>query len=372
MNSAKYRWFQPYEKEKLMKLVGNEPTLEPIEGVADGYWKILAYRPLIDIKYIAALFNREPKTIMNELIRGAYLEISKSIKNQSKLYCYSQDASNSYHNKVFSNKKQSQLKIYRHREILEFVLANKGKQSLNSIAHRTRVDNMVYTISHQTLYNYVDNPKMIEINRSWLSRTKKHHYRLRSKGKRVNGISIDERPLSINSREEFGHWEIDLVEGKRGTSVNLLTLTERKTRLGIAIKINNKKAKTIVKALRMLQEKYVLEFGHNIKSITTDNGVEFWGWQEFQKSIYNACKSISVYFCHPYCACDKGSVENFNKQIRRKYPKGTDFTRINDFEIYQTVTWINNIWRPILGYKSALEIYNKCYQPNFLGSLLLN
>jgi IS30 family transposase len=195
---------------------------------------------------------------------------------------------------------------------------------------------------------------------------------LKFKGKRVNGTSIEERPKFITSRDEFGHWEIDIIEGKRGTKENLLTLTERKTRIGIAIKIIGKKSKTIVNALRWLQEKYVLEFGHNIKSITTDNGREFWGWQEFQKSIYNVCKSISVYFCHPYCSCEKGSVENFNKQIRRKYPKGTDFTTIKHIDIYHTVVWINNIWRPILGYKSALETYNQCYQTNFQGSLLLN
>lgn len=152
----------------------------------------------------------------------------------------------------------------------------------------------------------------------------------------------------------------------------MLTLTERKTRIGIAIKIHGKKAKTIVKVLRLLQEKYVLEFGHNILSITTDNGSEFWGWQEFQKSIYNACKSISVYFCHPYCSCEKGSVENFNKQIRRRYPKGTDFSKVSIQEIYDVVVWINKLWRPCLGYKSALETYNLHYQTNFEGSMLLS
>jgi hypothetical protein len=42
------------------------------------------------------------------------------------------------------------------------------------------------TISRQTLYNYVDNPRMAEIDRSWLSRTKKQHYRHKSKGVEVH------------------------------------------------------------------------------------------------------------------------------------------------------------------------------------------
>jgi IS30 family transposase len=63
---------------------------------------------------------------------------------------------------------------------------------------------------------------------------------MKYKGKRQNGISIDERPQSINNRTEFGHWEMDLIEGKKGTNVNLLTMSERKSKMGIAVKIRVK------------------------------------------------------------------------------------------------------------------------------------
>ncbi len=161
------------------------------------------------------------------------------------------------------------------------------------------------------------------------------------------------------------------MEGKRGTSNHLLTLCERKTRIAIAYKIPNKKVKIIVKAIRYLQEKYLLEFGHNVKSITTDNGSEFWEWQEFRKSIYNACKSILVYFCHPYCSCEKGSIENINKLIRRKFPKQTDFINISQQEINQVIDWINNLWIPELNYKSSIELHNNLYQTKLLRSLVL-
>jgi hypothetical protein len=36
------------------------------------------------------------------------------------------------------------------------------------------------------------------------------------------------------------------------------------------------------------------------------------------------------------------------------------------------VTWINKLWRPCLGYKSAIEVYNLHYQTNFEGSKLLS
>ena len=49
------------------------------------------------------------------------------------------------------------------------------------------------------------------------------------------GDSIEKRPEVVNTRETFGHWEMDTVVGLRGKSKkSLLVLTERKTRKEIA------------------------------------------------------------------------------------------------------------------------------------------
>ena len=62
---------------------------------------------------------------------------------------------------------------------------------------------------------------------------------------------------------------------KKSTNVNLLTLYERKSKIGLAIKIYGKEAKTITKTLWHLQSVDRLIYGVNIKSITTDNGSKF-------------------------------------------------------------------------------------------------
>ncbi|MDR1991727.1 MAG: IS30 family transposase, partial [Mycoplasmataceae bacterium] len=61
---------------------------------------------------------------------------------------------------------------------------------------------------------------------------------------------------------------------------------------------------------------------------------------------------------------EKGGVENFNSLIRRKFPKGTNFDEINDWEIQEAVDWVNNIYRGSLNYLSANEVYNKWVQVN--------
>ena len=136
---------------------------------------------------------------------------------------------------------------------------------------------------------------------------------------------------------------MDLVIGKKSANVNLLTLYERKSKLGIAIKIHGKEATTITKTLRYLQNADKLIFGVNIKSITTNNDSEFYDWKQFRKSICNSKNDIDVYFCHSYASWEKGGVENFNRLIRTTYHKGFDFETITQEEIDKQINKINEL-----------------------------
>ena len=64
----------------------------------------------------------------------------------------------------------------------------------------------------KTLYNYVDLGllpiKNIDLPEKLKRNTKSSNAR---KNRKILGKSIEERPETVNSREEFGHWEIDSV-----------------------------------------------------------------------------------------------------------------------------------------------------------------
>lgn len=62
-----------------------------------------------------------------------------------------------------------------------------------------------------------------------------------------NAISIDERPLIVNSRERFGDWEIDTVLGKYGSGA-VVAILERKSRFYLAKKVLSKSAEEVTKA----------------------------------------------------------------------------------------------------------------------------
>lgn len=179
------------------------------------------------------------------------------------------------------------------------------------------------------------------------------------------GESIEQRPKEIDEREEFGHWEGDTVysgKGKRKTTRALLTLTERKTRKEIIIAIPNRKAETVVKALDALERKLgARRFRAIFKSITFDNGTEFAAAEELERSCVNKrLPRTKVYFCHPYSSWERGTNENTNGMIRRRFPKGTNFAAVTNAQIAQAENWINNYPRKILGYKSSEIVFREC------------
>ena len=179
------------------------------------------------------------------------------------------------------------------------------------------------------------------------------------------GESIEQRPEEIDEREEFGHWEGDTVysgKGKRKTTRALLTLTERKTRKEIIIAIPNRKVETVVKALDALERKLgARRFRAIFKSITFDNGTEFAAAEELERSCVNKrLPRTKVYFCHPYSSWERGTNENTNGMIRRRFPKGTNFAAVTNAQIAQAENWINNYPRKILGYKSSEIVFREC------------
>lgn len=55
--------------------------------------------------------------------------------------------------------------------------------------------------------------------------------------KRVLGRSIEERPTEVEDREVFGDWEIDTAIGKKSQDEAPFTITERKSRKEITLRI---------------------------------------------------------------------------------------------------------------------------------------
>ncbi|QSQ08658.1 hypothetical protein H0A61_00996 [Koleobacter methoxysyntrophicus] len=209
-------------------------------------------------------------------------------------------------------------------------------------------DSMVCT---RTLYNYIDQCllKVRNINLPLKTRRKPKKTGSR-KNKRLYGKSISERPQTVDERNEFGHWEIDTVIGKRTGDQALLTLTERKTRHNLIMPLESKCAEAVDEVINQLKKQYGPLFTQVFKSITADNGSEF-------SNLDNI--GIDVYFTHPYSAWERGTNERHNGLIRRFIPKGKAIRDLTIDQIESVQNWCNHLPRKILGYKTPAQLFEQ-------------
>jgi len=210
-------------------------------------------------------------------------------------------------------------------------------------------------ICTKTLYAYIDQGflgiRNIDLYLKVRRKTKTKKVR---QNKRILGESIEQRPHEVSTRETFGHWEIDTVIGKRSHDKACLTLLERKTREFLIRPLEQNTVECVSKALEEIRNDFGDMFSKVFKTITGDNGSEFYDLSS-QLDEYGS----KAYFCHPYSSWEKGANEKHNSLIRRFLPKGTAFTDLTLGTVKRIQNWCNQLPRKILGYSTPGEAFYK-------------
>lgn len=166
--------------------------------------------------------------------------------------------------------------------------------------------------------------------------------------------SIHKRPKEIDENKEFGHWELDCVEGPKESKKTYLTILERLTKKYIVMEMQEHTNECVKKAIDRLEEKYGEKFKLIFKSMTTDNGHEFLNYDKIEMSKKDRRrKRTKVYYTDPYSSWQKGMNENCNGILRRFIPKGTDLNKITTEKLEEILKKINGKPRKILGFVSA-------------------
>lgn len=103
------------------------------------------------------------------------------------------------------------------------------------------------SISHETIYAFICAKENRKLRLSELLRKRhqrrEHHYGKRSQKLQIPGrIFIEARPLAATNRLEVGHWETDLMEGKRTTKPNVSVTVDRKSMFTKLTKVASKQA----------------------------------------------------------------------------------------------------------------------------------
>ena len=301
---------------------------------------------------IAKELDRPYNTVKNEIARGTVQLYNGKVSR------YKADAGYS----VYLKHRQECRRKYRCLEIsafLQYVSKHfkEDKWSLDVCAGRAIAEGTFQrekTVCTKTLYRYVDLGflpiKNIDLPEKLKRNTKQHKV---IENRKNLGRSIEERPGIVDLREEFGHWEIDSVLGKKNENEPaVVALTERKHRNSIWLKVKNHSAEAVDEALNELFETFGDKYREVFKTITSDNGSEFANLSRLED------KGIGIYFTHPYTSCEKGTVECHNRMLRRFIPKDKSINDYTADEILIFADIINALPRKLLGYKTPEELFD--------------
>jgi IS30 family transposase len=209
-------------------------------------------------------------------------------------------------------------------------------------------------VSHETIYL-----TLFVQARGGLKRELSQHLRTRranrrpkgarppsGKGRIVDPVMISQRPAEVADRAVPGHWEGDLVMGKRQTAIG--TLVERWSRYVMLFPLPDGKNATAVRdALETTVQKLP---EHLWKSLTWDQGKEM-----AQHAQFTIDTGIQVYFCDPKSPWQRGSNENTNGLLRQYFPKGTDMSLLTQNDLDHAAHQLNGRPRQTLGWMTPSE-----------------
>jgi transposase, IS30 family len=212
-------------------------------------------------------------------------------------------------------------------------------------------------ISHESIYSYLYVLSRGELKRELISYLRWHRPNRRPRSKvRLKScpiqdfISIEERPTEVQDRTVPGHWEGDLLVGRRNGSV-MGTLVERTTRFTLLVPLSKRDSLSVRKAFSREFKSLPIELK---QSLTYDHGQEMAGHKLFSRDT-----KMRVYFAHPRCPWERGSNENTNGLLRQFFPKGTDFRKISRQKIKAVQKMFNGRPRKVLNWRTPSEVFNE-------------
>jgi IS30 family transposase len=167
-------------------------------------------------------------------------------------------------------------------------------------------------------------------------------------GRIRNMVMISERPAEVADRAVPGHWEGDLIFGKKMTSIG--TLVERHSRYVILLKLPHGHGAA---AVRQAMAKRILTLPAQLRrSITWDQGKEMSEHIQFTVDT-----GVQIYFCDPKSPWQRGSNENTNGLLRQYLPRSSDLSQCTQRELDAIARSLNTRPRQTLHWMTPSQAF---------------
>jgi IS30 family transposase len=159
-------------------------------------------------------------------------------------------------------------------------------------------------------------------------------------------VLLSERPAEAEDRAVPGHWEGDLLVGKRPSAV--ATLVERASRyLTLVALPDGSKADQVRPALAAA----VARLPEQVRrSLTWDQGKEM-----AEHTRFTVDTGVQVYFCDPRSPWQRASNENTNGLLRQHLPRGADLGQLDQAALDVIAAELNGRPRQTLGFKTPSQ-----------------
>lgn len=273
--------------------------------------------------------------------------ISREIKENSVLGQYNPDKANGRALAKRSNSKYQGMKVKNNAEVEAYIREKiKLSWSPEAVAGRLEIDtNGRLLIHHSAIYKYLYSSygqSLCQYLRYKRCRRKRRKA-VKSKQEIIkNRVFIENRPKIINQRKRFFDFEADVLGAPRYFKEKIIGCIDRKSRYILAKKVERLKyAMDGFKDLLKLIP---------INSVTFDNGPE---------NARHLELNTDTFFCHPYSAWEKGSIENAFGLLREYIPKRADLRDYSDNDISAIVEVINNRPRRCLSFRTPKEVFEE-------------
>jgi IS30 family transposase len=297
------------------------------------------------IRAIAAIIGRSPSTVSRELRRNAD-GLGRYRATSAHALAYHR-ASRPKPTKLLTN--------LRLRSMVEADLAK--KYSPEQIAGRLKVDfpdQPEMQVSTETIYQslYVQSRGALKQELTRCLRTGRAVRRpSRKVGQRKNRIpnmiNIAERPAEADDRAVPGHWEEDLIIGRKNLSA-IGTLVERTTTYTMLLHLPDGYTPELVRDALAAKIKTLPEVLR--ASLTWDQGPEMGKWKQVSVDA-----DIDIFFCDPHAPCQRATNENTNGLLRQYFPKSSDLSAHSADDLDWVGAELNDRPRKRLGFKKPIE-----------------
>ncbi len=296
------------------------------------------------LRVVAARLGRAPSTVSRELVRNGGRSSYRAHRADWAAFGRARRPKPS---KLATN--------HRLRAVVEEKLAEWwSPEQVARWLRRSYSDNQEMQVSHETIYLslFIQGKGALRRELAQCLRTGRAYRRPKTKrapsgkGQIVNPVMISERPAEVEDRAVPGHWEGDLLMGKRQTAIG--TLVERHTRYVMLFPLPDGNTAEAVRTQLAATVQRLPE--HLWKSLTWDQGKEM-----AQHAQFSVDTGVQVYFCDPKSPWQRGSNENTNGLLRQYFPKGTDMALLTQADLDAAAHSLNGRPRQTLEWMSPSE-----------------